>query len=114
MISIKTYSIGFIFSILLTLAAYFSVVNHLFSSSVLVFVIISLALIQFLVQIVYFLHIDNEHKPRLNLFMLVSTIAMVLVLIIGSLWIMSHLNYGHVKSPQQLIQDEAIPLPPPR
>jgi cytochrome o ubiquinol oxidase operon protein cyoD len=104
----KNYITGFIFSILLTLAAYFAVTRHMFNSS-LVLIIIGLALLQFWVQLTFFLHL-NQKSERWNLVVLVTTISIVLTLVVGSLWIMNNLNYHHPtgKTDQQILHDEAI------
>jgi cytochrome o ubiquinol oxidase operon protein cyoD len=105
--TIASLSIGFILSILLTLSAYVVVVEKLISSDFLVIVIICLAFMQFVVQMIFFLHLDKEAGPRWNLIIFLSTASVVLIVIIGSLWIMQNLNYN--MSPQhvdQYIQQE--------
>lgn len=94
----KLYVFGFALSILLTLAAYFSVVNKLFSGMILTAFITALALVQLMVQLIFFLHLGQESKPRWKQAIFLSTVSIILVIIIGSLWIMSNLNY-HNMSP---------------
>lgn len=100
--SIKTYISGFILSLLLTFGAYYLVTAHLLSGSMLVGMIITLALVQMVIQLLFFLHLGQESKPRWNLIMFLSTIGIILTVVIGSLWIMSHLNYRMM--PQQVDQ----------
>jgi cytochrome o ubiquinol oxidase operon protein cyoD len=100
----KSYIFGFVTSILLTLVAYFAVVNNLFESNILIALILSLAVLQLIVQLIFFLHV-LEGKPsekgwRVIIFF--STISIILVIMIGSLWIMNNLNY-HM-TPQQMNQ----------
>ena len=61
-----------------------------------------LAITQLLVQLVFFLHIDKERKPRWNLAVLLFAALIVFIIVGGSLWIMYHLNYN--MSPQQMNQ----------
>lgn len=112
----KNYIIGFLLSVTLTLVAYFLVVYHVASGhimppdEVLLFLLPGLAVIQMCIQMYFFLHIGHESKPRWNLLFFLSTMSLVLVIIIGSLWIMNHLNYN--MTPQAMtkfiIKDEGI------
>lgn len=96
----RLYISGFVSSIVLTLAAYLLVVHHTFASRLLIGTIVVLALIQFLVQMFFFLHLGRESKPRWKLLVLGFMIMVVLILVIGSLWIMANLNYR--MTPQQI------------
>ena len=52
----KSYISGFLYSVILTLTAYYLVVNDVFSGWTLVFSILALAVVQLAVQLFYFLH----------------------------------------------------------
>ncbi|HSX45470.1 MAG TPA: cytochrome o ubiquinol oxidase subunit IV [Candidatus Saccharimonadia bacterium] len=110
--SVKTYSIGFGLSLALTLLAYFIASHNLSGGWTLIYVLAVLAIIQLFVQLVFFLHLGRESKPRWNLTAAAFAAMVVLILVFGSLWIMKNLNYGHEQpvdqSPQQIIQDEGI------
>ena len=103
----RNYITGFIISIVLTVAAYLMVVEHLLNDQILIFVIIGLALIQLWVQLIFFLHLDYEKGPRWNLAFFLSTIGIVLIVVIGSLWIMENLSY-HMPTDEEILRDEAI------
>ena len=98
--TLRTYLSGYVLSLALTLAAYLYVVHPVYSSNILVAIILVLAVVQFLVQIVFFLHLGAEAKPRWKLFVFVFMVAIVLIIVIGSLWIMNNLNYR--MTPQQI------------
>jgi cytochrome o ubiquinol oxidase operon protein cyoD len=98
--SVRSYTLGFALSLLLTLAAYFSVVEHWLSGWALVTAIILLALTQFYVQVELFLHIGNERKPRWNMMALLFMIVTVATIVLGSIWIMANLNYNMMSSDQ--------------
>lgn len=108
--SVISYSAGFILSILLTIIPYCIVVYKLLTGWLLVVAIIELAIIQLVIQLVFFLHLGTETKPRWNLLMFAATVSIILLVVIGSIWIMSHLSYN--MTPQQvdtfIIQDEGI------
>ena len=91
--SLKSYFNGFVLSIILTLGAYLMVIHHSFTADRIVGVIVGLALCQFLVQMLFFLHLGKETKPRWKLFVLLFMITVVLILVFGSIWIMNNLNY---------------------
>ncbi len=103
----KAYTLGFFLSIALTLAAYFAVEKHLLGGFELILIIMGLAFIQLWVQLIFFLHLGQEPKPRWNLLALLSTSGIVFLVIVGSLWIMQNLNY-HMPTDQEIMEDEAI------
>lgn len=92
--SLATYVVGFILSLLLTLAAYFSVTTKAVTGDGLVAIIVGLAIAQLLVQLVFFLHLGRESRPRLNLTMFAFMLLVVGIVVIGSLWIMHNLDYN--------------------
>ena len=97
---LKSYIIGFILSIVLTLLAYFPVAYNngayhiVFPQDIVLWFIISLAFIQMFVQLLFFLHLGQEQKPRWKAAFLISFFGVVLIVVIASLWIMQHLNYN--------------------
>jgi len=91
--TIKSYVTGFVLSIVLTLVAYTLVVHDALSRHLLVALVVGLALVQFVVQLLFFLHLGRETKPRWKLFVLLFMLLVVLILVFGSLWIMNNLNY---------------------
>lgn len=99
-IKLSTYISGYILSIGLTLAAYLMVTHHTLSYWPLLYAICGLAFLQFLVQLVFFLHLRVETKPRWKLLVLLLMVLVVGILVAGSIWIMNNLNYR--MSPQQI------------
>ncbi len=88
----KSYFIGFFLSIVLTLASYFIVTHKLLAPCNTYITISILAVVQLLVQIFYFLHIASEEKPRWNLYSMIFAILIVLIVIVGSAWVMYNMN----------------------
>jgi cytochrome o ubiquinol oxidase subunit IV len=107
-ITIKSYILGFVLSLILTLSAYFITSMHInsdfgvISQQILIPIIIGIAILQLIVQLIFFLHLTHESKPRWNLVFFVSTIGIILIVIVGSIWIINHLNYN--MNPQQVDQ----------
>jgi cytochrome o ubiquinol oxidase subunit IV len=91
-ITYKSYFVGFGVSIFLTLLAYFSVTMKPFSITGTYCILAMLAIVQILVQVVYFLHIGSESKPRWNLISLIFSLIMIFIIVAGSLWVMYNLN----------------------
>ncbi len=89
--------IGFVASLILTVAAFIIVIHPDFFSLTMqmnILAIFLLAILQFIVQSVCFLKLLEEKGPRWNLFVYLSTISIVLVIVIFSIWIMHHLDYN--------------------
>ncbi|HSX08265.1 MAG TPA: cytochrome C oxidase subunit IV family protein [Candidatus Saccharimonadales bacterium] len=84
------YVSGFVLSIALTIAAYLCVTQQLFTHRLVIAAIVVLALAQFIVQLVCFLHVG---KSRSKLLILLFMIGVVGIVVGGSLWIMNNLNY---------------------
>lgn len=90
--TLKAYLIGFSASIILTLLAYFLVKEKMLSREILIYTVITLGLIQGYIQVVFFLHVGKEEKPRWEMLMFFFMILVLLIIVIGTLWIMYDLN----------------------
>lgn len=99
---LTTYATGFVFSVILTLVAYYAVTQHAFSHTVLIAYIIGLALIQFVVQLLFFLHLGEDVKPRYKVLVFSFMVLVVAILVGGSLWIMNNLNYRMMPNQKQV------------
>lgn len=102
--TLRTYITGFVSSVVLTVAAYVMVVDNAFSKWTLAIVVALLALIQFMVQLVFFLHLGQDTKPRFKVGVFLFMLLVLLIIVVGSLWIMHSLNYRMDMSPTH-IQD---------
>lgn len=90
----KSYIVGFIISIVLTLLSFGAVRFHLLSNTGLYVAITIFALTQLYVQVVYFLHLSTKSESRWNLVAFFFSLVVVLILVFGSLWIMVNLHYN--------------------
>jgi cytochrome o ubiquinol oxidase operon protein cyoD len=111
-LTLKSYIFGFIISVLLTLSAYYTATSPTLTPAFALRVVILLAFLQFLAQLIFFLHLGKETKPRWNVFIFITTIIGMGILVGGSLWIMNHLNYRMM--PQDIntyfIEEEGVAL----
>ncbi len=96
--SMTTYTVGFALSIAFSLLAYFLAVHHLLGRRLLIASVSLLAVVQFIVQLVFFLHLGRETKPRWKLVTFCFMIGVVLIIVFGSIWIMTNLNYHMTQS----------------
>ena len=89
--------IGFVTSLILTLVAFLIVFYpdffHL-SIAMNILILFLLAILQFVAQSVCFLNIFGEKGPRWNLVIFVSTISIVVIVVVFTIWVMNHLNYN--------------------
>jgi cytochrome o ubiquinol oxidase operon protein cyoD len=96
---LRTYVTGFVLSVILTVVAYGFVYDHVhsdhtvFTHHFLLILIFSLAVAQLAVQLVFFLHIGRKGQ-NWNVATLGFAAVVVLILVIGSLWIMTNLDYN--------------------
>ncbi len=95
---LASYIIGFAFSIGLTLVAYLGVTHNWFSNGTPSIALLVLAILQLVVQLFFFLHVGRETRPRWRLFTLFLAITVILIVVIGSIWIMYNLNYRMLPS----------------
>lgn len=88
----KSYIIGFIASLLLTAISFSLVITQLISGQVLIYTLIGLAVVQAIVQLIFFLHVGQEAKPRWETIAFCFTVMVLLIIVVGSLWIMNDLD----------------------
>ena len=94
--TLKSYLLGLGLSLLFTFLAFALVGKHLLPNQYIYITIAILAVCQLIAQVFCFLRLNTSPKGRWNLMPFIFTIVIVLVLVIGSLWIMFNLNYNMV------------------
>ncbi|WP_332059814.1 cytochrome o ubiquinol oxidase subunit IV [Bartonella sp. CB74] len=95
--TIGSYLVGFILAVIFTLASFIPVMYGMLyglAVSTKVIYLIGMALIQIAVQIVFFLHLNSGPDAKWNLATLWFTIMCVFIIIGGTWWAISHLNYN--------------------
>jgi len=91
--SFRSYAVGFILSIVLTAIPFALVMSAALPRPVLLFGIFGAAIVQILVHLHYFLHLDTSSAMRWNLLALSFAVLIITLFIGGTLWIMYHLQY---------------------
>lgn len=85
----KSYVIGFLLAIALTVVPFGLVMTHSSVGTPLIIAVFALA--QICVHIVYFLHVNRSEEQRWNFMALVFTAIVVCIILGGSIWIMHNL-----------------------
>src|ERR1700733_8322319 len=90
--SLKSYIIGFILCLLLTAVSFLLVYSKLLTGHTLAYTLIGLGIVQAIIQMLFFLHVGQEGKPQRETLSCCFMVMCVLILIIGSLWVLNDLN----------------------
>lgn len=101
-LSLGKYISGYLLSVTLTVLAYMLVTRVSGSNNLVIGLISGLAVIQFALQLLFFLHLGDERRPRWRLGALALMIGFAFIVVAGSLWVMHSLNYR--MTPQQIDQ----------
>jgi cytochrome o ubiquinol oxidase operon protein cyoD len=89
----KGYAVGFVLSVILTAIPFWLVMGKVLPSPrVTAFVILAFAAVQMVVHMVYFLHLNAKVEGGWSLLALTFTVALVVIMLAGSIWVMYHMN----------------------
>ncbi len=93
---LKSYIIGFMISLVLTLTAFFMVQNHVLANTQDLYIAVAaLAIMQLFALTIFFLRVNTRsEEARWHLISLLFTLLIMGIVITGSLWIMYNLNYN--------------------
>ncbi len=95
--SLRTYMTGFILSVILTAIPFWLVMTGVIhNKSATLLTIAALAVVQIVVHMVYFLHMNSRVEGGWSILALIFTLILVVIALIGSLWIIYHLNANMV------------------
>lgn len=98
----RRYAFGFLGALIITGAIYLATTGAWLSGMALAALLLALASAQLLIQLLVFLHIRGEKKPRWTLWSIVYTVVMMLIIVVGSMWIMHNMNYNMHMTPEQM------------
>ncbi|CAL4324773.1 cytochrome o ubiquinol oxidase subunit IV [Buchnera aphidicola] len=90
---IKSYALGFLFSIILTALSFVITMTHFFSNKINYITIIICAIMQIFVHFVYFLNLNFTFQKHWYVISLLFVMIIVFIIVFGSIWIMSNLNH---------------------
>jgi cytochrome o ubiquinol oxidase operon protein cyoD len=87
-----SYLAGFVLAVLLTAIPFYFVYTHGLPPSRLMLVIAVAAVLQILVHLHFFLHINFTATPRENLVAIAFTVILIFLMVGGSFWVMTDLH----------------------
>lgn len=89
----KGYMTGFVLAVVLTAIPFWLVMAKVFDKpNTTALVILAFAVVQIVVHMVYFLHMDAKSEGGWNMLALIFTLVVVVITLAGSLWVMYHMN----------------------
>jgi cytochrome o ubiquinol oxidase subunit IV len=104
--SLKSYITGFGLSLVLTALSFGAVMSGLVPHDMILGAITILAIVQLLVQLMFFLHLGAAPEQRNNTVIFVLTILLIATIVAGSLWVMHNANVNMM--PTQMTPDRAM------
>lgn len=93
--SLKSYIIGFALSILLTIIPLVVVMNDMLGRTGTLFLILLMAVLQFAVQLFFFMHVKEGENAKWNIMALLFGLVILVTIVGGSIWIMTYNTVAH-------------------
>ncbi len=91
---LNKYLLGFAVALILSILSYVVVTGEWLGNAVTTMaVLLFLATAQLVIQLVCFLHLGFEGRSRNRTYTIAFTVIMMLIIVIGSLWVMRNLDY---------------------
>ena len=105
-----SYMTGFVLSVILTAIPFWLVMGDVIADKqVTAVLVMGLGLVQIIVHMIFFLHMDTKSEGGWNMMALLFTVVLVLITLSGSLWVMHNLNTYMM--PMQMTPEAAKQLP---
>ena len=91
--TIRGYMIGFVLSVVLTAIPFLLAMRDFgITPQMTAFLIMGFAVVQIVVHMIYFLHMNTHSEGGWNMLALIFTVVITVIMLAGSLWVMYHLN----------------------
>jgi len=104
--SFKGYMTGFILSVILTAIPFWLIMAGVLESRLLTAVLVmGIGVVQILVHMIYFLHMNPRSEGGWTLMALIFTLIIVGIALAGSLWVMHHLNTNMMPMTQEMMKN---------
>ena len=95
----RAYAGGLLLAVFLTLIPFRAVMGGEVSRDAAVWVIVICAAVQMVVHLVFFLHLNRRPEQHWYRAALAFTVLVIAILVVGTLWIMTHLNHNMMAMP---------------
>lgn len=104
-VNARDYLTGFVLSVLLTAIPFWLVMAKVLPTpTITVLVILAFAMVQVVVHMVYFLHMDAKSENGWNLLALIFTAVLLVIVLIGTLWVMHNMNVNMMPAMDEAAQ----------
>jgi len=101
--SLKDYMTGFVLSVILTAIPFWIVMTGAIADkNVAAFVVMGFAIVQIVVHMVYFLHMNGRSEGGWTMMALLFTVLLVVIVLSGSMWVMYHLTTNMMPMPTDM------------
>ena len=89
----RDYMIGFGLSVVLTAIPFWLVMSGVIENKTVTgFLVMGFALVQIVVHMVYFLHMNSKSEGGWTVMAMLFTVVIIVITLSGSLWVMYHMN----------------------
>ena len=88
---LRSYLLGFVFSVVLSAAAFVVMLGESFGRETTMVVRGCLGMLQLFVQLRYFLHIDGRRESQEDLYLILFSVLVLLMMVIGTVWVLGDL-----------------------
>ncbi|ABM45023.1 cytochrome o ubiquinol oxidase subunit IV [Bartonella bacilliformis Peru38] len=109
--SIRSYLVGFVLAVIFTFCSFIPVMYGMLEGwaiSTKVIYLIGMAIIQIIVQIIFFLHLNSGPDAKWNFVALWFAVTCVTIIIGGTWWAISHLNYNMMGGSGRIVEPEIL------
>lgn len=90
--TMRDYVVGFILAVILTVIPFWLVMSRPLDAGVTIAIILTFAVIQVVVHMVYFLHMTPKQEGGWTFTTLIFTLIVVVIMLAGSIWVMHHMT----------------------
>jgi len=102
----KSYMIGFVLSVILTAIPFWLVMGDVLDSKLFTAVLVmGIGVVQIVVHMIYFLHMNMRSEGGWTLMALIFTLIIVGIALAGSLWVMHHLNVNMMPMTHEMMKN---------
>lgn len=104
--TLKSYLAGFGLSLALTLLSFGCVMTGMLPHDLVMPGLVVFCVAQLVVQLVFFLHLNTSRAERGNLAIMLSTLVILAIIVVGSLWVLHNMNANMMHPTSQMVPVE--------
>ena len=97
--TLRGYATGFVLAVILTVIPFWLVMGKVISSSSTAgLVLLGIAMVQIVVHMIYFLHMNTKIEGGWSMLAMMFTVMVVVIMLSGSIWVMYNMNHNMMPS----------------